>query len=325
MKVKERLDKTELLDFYRQMRLLRAFEGECARQYMMQNIGGFLHLYIGEEAIAVGAMSALKPQDYVVTHYRDHGHALARGVESKVIMAELFGKATGSSGGKGGSMHIFDLSKNFMGGYAIVGGQLPIATGLALSASYKGEDRVVLCFLGDAALNEGEFHEVMNLASIWKLPVVFFCENNLYGMGAAAVDTVAIHDEIYRVAEAYRMPGYQIDGMDVLGVQEKTLEVVEHVRSGQGPVFLEALTYRFRGHSIADPADYRPRDEVDYWRQRDPVVLFKQKLLDLEVASAPELTEIEEMVDREVEEAVKFAEESPFPSPSVLSEDIYAT
>ena len=325
MKVKERLDKTELLDFYRQMHLLRAFEGECARQYMMQNIGGFLHMYIGEEAIAVGAMSALKPQDYVVTHYRDHGHALARGVESKVIMAELFGKATGSSGGKGGSMHIFDLSKNFMGGYAIVGGQLPIATGLALSASYKGEDRVVLCFLGDAALNEGEFHEVMNLASIWKLPVVFFCENNLYGMGAAAVDTVAIHDEIYRVAEAYRMPGYQIDGMDVLGVQEKTLEVVEHVRSGQGPVFLEALTYRFRGHSIADPADYRPRDEVDYWRQRDPVVLFKQKLLDLEVASAPELTEIEEMVDREVEEAVKFAEESPFPSPSVLSEDIYAT
>ena len=325
MKVKERIDKTELLEFYRQMHLVREFEGECARQYMMQKIGGFLHLYIGEEAIAVGAMSALKPQDYVVTHYRDHGHALARGVESKVVMAELFGKATGSSGGKGGSMHIFDLSKNFMGGYAIVGGHLPVATGLALSASYRGEDRVVICFLGDAALNEGEFHEVMNLASIWKLPVIFFCENNLYGMGAAAVDTVAIHDEIYRIAEAYRMPGYQIDGMDVLGVREKTLEVVEYVRKGQGPVFVEALTYRFRGHSIADPADYRPRDEVEHWRQRDPLVLFRQKLLDLEVASVPELTEIEELVDREIEAAVKYAEESPFPSPSALSEDIYAT
>ncbi len=324
MKVQERIDKTQLLDLYRQMRLLRAFEEECSRQYMMQKIRGFLHLYIGEEAIAVGAISALRPEDYVVTHYRDHGQALARGLESKVVMAELFGKETGCSKGKGGSMHLFDVSKNFMGGYAIVGGQLPIATGLALSVSYNEENRVVLCFLGDGALNEGEFHESMNLASIWKLPVIFFCENNLYGMGAAASATVAIHEEIYKLADAYRMPGRQIDGMDVLEVREKTLDAVEHVRNGEGPIFLEALTYRFRGHSIADPAGYRSREELEYWMQRDPLLLFRQKMLGLEVASEPELVEIEELVDREVVEAVKYADESPFPPPSALHENVYA-
>ena len=324
MKVQERVGKTQLLDLYRLMSLLRVFEEECGRQYMMQKIRGFLHLYIGEEAIAVGAISVLSPQDYVVTHYRDHGQALARGIDSKVVMAELFGKATGCSKGKGGSMHLFDVSKNFMGGYAIVGGQLPIATGLALSISYNEEDRLVLCFLGDGALNEGEFHEAMNLASVWKLPVIFFCENNLYGMGAAASATIAMHEEIYKIAEAYRMPGRQIDGMNVLEVRKRTLDAVEHVRSGEGPIFLEALTYRFRGHSIADPAGYRPQEEVEYWMERDPVLLFRQKMLGLEVASETQLVEIEESVEREVEEAVKYADESPFPPPSALHEDVYA-
>ena len=323
MKVKEKLSKKQLLEFYRQMVLLRAFEEECARQYMQRNILGFLHLYIGEEAIAVGAMSVLRPQDYVVTHYRDHGHALARGIESKRVMAELFGKATGCSGGRGGSMHLFDVSKNFMGGYAIVGGQMPIAAGLALAAKYKGEDRLALCFLGDGALNEGEFHESMNLAAIRQLPIIYFCENNLYGMGASVWETFAMSEEIYRVAEAYKMPGKRMNGMDLLEVREITQEAVEYVTGGGGPIFLEALTYRFRGHSIADPADYRARTEVEAWLARDPVAGFKRKLLEDGVASEAGLTAIGDDVMKEIEDAAKFAAESPFPEPSDLYRDVY--
>ena len=323
MRVKERLESTQLVELYRGMLLIRRFEEECGRQYMQGKIRGFLHLYIGEEAIAIGSISALRPQDYVVTHYRDHGHALARGIDSKVVMAELFGKATGSSRGKGGSMHIFDVSRNFMGGYAIVGGQMPIAVGLALSASYKNEDQLVLCYLGDGALNEGEFHESMNLASIWKLPVIFFCENNLYGMGAPVWHTFAKYDEIYRVAEAYNMPGKQLNGMDVLEVRQVTQDAVEHVRSGQGPIFLEALCYRFRGHSIADPADYRRRTEVDGWLEKDPISSFKRKLLDEGLASEQALEDIDGAVMSEIENAARFADDSPFPEVSDLYRDVY--
>ena len=324
MKVRERLEKTQLLEFYRQMVLVRRFEEECGRQYMQGNIRGFLHLYIGEEAIAVGSISALRPQDYVVTHYRDHGHALARGLDSKAVLAELFGKATGCSGGKGGSMHLFDASKNFMGGYAIVGGQMPIAAGLALAAKLKGEDRLAMCYLGDGALNEGEFHESMNLAAIRKLPVIYFCENNLYGMGAPVWETFALAEEIYRVAEAYKMPGKQLNGMDVLEVHEVTREAIEYVRSGKGPIFLEARTYRFRGHSIADPADYRRRTEVDGWMEKDPIDNYKRKLLGEGLASEQELTELDSAVMQEVEAAAKFALESPYPEPSALYQDVYA-
>jgi pyruvate dehydrogenase E1 component alpha subunit len=323
MQLKEKVDKVQLVNFYREMLRIRLFEEECGRQYMQGKIRGFLHLYIGEEAIAVGSISVLQPDDYIVTHYRDHGHALARGIESKAVMAELFGKATGCSKGKGGSMHLFDVKRNFLGGYAIVGGQLPIATGLALAISYKGENKVVLAYLGDGALNEGEFHECMNLASIWKLPVLFFCENNLYGMGASVTDTFAMHDQIYKVAEAYKMPSKQIDGMNVLTVRDATHEAVEYMRRGSGPFFLEAKTYRFRGHSIADPAEYRKTGEVEEWQKRDPIPSFRKYLLKQEIALEAEIKAIEAEIEKEIEEAVRFAEESPWPTPEALNQHVY--
>ena len=325
MKVKERLTKGELLEYYRQMVLIRVFEEECQRQYMQANIAGFLHVYIGEEAIAVGAISALRPQDWVLTHYRDHGHAIARGLDTKAIMAELFGKATGTSKGKGGSMHLFDVSRNFMGGYAIVGGQMPVAAGLALAAKLTGQDRLALCFLGDGALNEGEFHESMNLAAIRKLPIIYFCENNLYGMGAPVWETFAKAEEIYKVAEAYNMPGKRINGMDVLEVREVTREAVDYVASGNGPIFLEAQTYRFRGHSIADPAAYRQGAEVEEWLARDPIAAYKKVLLDDGLASEADLQEIDDGAMKETEEAADFAAKSPFPDPGELYTDVYGS
>ena len=320
----EQLDREALRDFYRQMVLIRAFEESAGEQYMLGKIRGFLHLYIGEEAIAVGAISALQPQDYITTHYRDHGHALARGLDPKAVMAELFGKATGCTKGVGGSMHLFDASRNFVGGYAIVGAQLPIAVGLALSISYTHQDGIVLCFLGDGALNEGEFHESMNMAAIWRLPVVFFCENNLYGMGSP-VEEMFAKREIFRVAEAYDMPSQQVDGMDVVAVREATQSAVDSVRSGQGPYFIEAKTYRFRGHSIADPVEYRTRAEERRWRRDDPVTNFKEWLLANNFASQEDIETMDQAVEREVEEAVRFADESPAPAPEALYENVYAS
>ena len=316
-------DKATLLGMYRSMVLIRTFEERAAEQYMLGNIRGFLHLYIGQEAIAAGAISTLQPQDYVVTHYRDHGHALARGVEPNAIMAELFGKQSGSSGGKGGSMHIFDSSKNFAGGYAIVGGQLPIAVGLSLAASFKNENRVVLCFLGDGALNEGEFHEAMNLAALWHLPIIFFCENNLFGMGSPVHETVAA-PEIYRIADAYNMPSQRIDGMDILEVNQVVQDVVKQVRNGEGPFFLEAMTYRFRGHSMADPVLYREKTEEEPWKDKDPIPNYKRWLISNGLASEEELDVVNQTIEQVVEDAVQFAENSPIPDLSALHKDIYA-
>lgn len=324
MKLHEELDRTQLMDFYRQMLLIRVFEERSAEQYMRGKIRGFLHLYIGEEAIAVGVMSTLDDRDYIVTHYRDHGHALARGMESNVIMAELFGKATGSSKGKGGSMHLFDVSKGFMGGYAIVGGQMPIALGLALASKYKGEDRVVVCFLGDGAINEGEFHESMNLAALWQLPMIFFCENNLYGMGAPVDQTLVFHEEIYKMANAYHMPSKRVDGMDVLAVREATKEAVGLVRGDGGPFFIEAMTYRFRGHSMADPSEYRSKVEEAEWRVKDPILALKNRILEEGLMSDQDLEAVYQEVERVVEEAIVFADESPFPEPETLFDDVYA-
>jgi len=325
MKLQEKLDRNQVMDFYRQMLLIRVFEERSTEQYMLGNIRGFLHLYIGEEAIAVGAISSLMPQDYVVTHYRDHGHALARGMDPNVVMAELFGKATGSSKGKGGSMHLFDADRRFMGGYAIVGGQLPLAVGLALASKYKGEDSLTLCFLGDGAINEGEFHESMNLASLWKLPLIFFVENNLYGMGAPIDQTLVFHDEIYKFARAYKMPSVRVDGMDVMKVMEATGVVVESVRGGEGPYLIEAMAYRFRGHSMADPSEYREKTEEQLWRKKDPIVTFRKLLTDEKVASQGELDELEKEVEEIVDRAVRFADESPFPEPDALYEDVYGS
>ncbi len=323
-KVKEKISQDEAVELYRQMLLIRCFEERAAEMYMLGKIGGFLHLYIGEEAIAVGALSALRPDDYVVTHYRDHGHALAKGMEPKTMMAELFGKATGSSKGKGGSMHLFDIEKGLYGGYAIVGGQLPIAVGIALSIKYKCEEQVVVCFLGDGAVNQGEFHESLNLASVWKLPVLFFLENNLYGMGSYVEGTHSGGRDIYPGTSHYNIPSRQVDGMDLLATREATREAVDYIRSGKGPYFLEALTYRFRGHSMADPSDYRNKEEVEGWKLKDPLITFKKLGIVEGFFTEEDINALEEEVEQVIEEAIKFADESPEPPLDYLMDDIYA-
>lgn len=317
-------DDAHLVDFFRQMQLIRRFEERSAEMYTRRKIGGFLHLYVGEEAVAVGTIARLRPADSIVTHYRDHGHALARGVDSKAVMAELFGRSTGISRGKGGSMHLFDASRNFLGGYAIVAGHLPIAAGLGLAAQYKGEDKVCLCIFGDGAVNEGEFHEALNLAAVWKLPVIFLCENNLYGMGTALAAASAT-SELYKFAEAYNMPGARCDGMDVRDCYRAMGEALAHCRSGAGPYFLEAMTYRFRGHSMADPELYRSKEEVALWRKKDPIVTLRADLLGRGVLDEAQAREIEQSVEDEVDEATRFADESPNPPHTDLFTDIYAS
>ena len=317
------LQRAQAIELYRQMLLIRRFEETSSRLYMQGKIRGFLHLYIGQEAVAAGAVPMLNVDDYVVSHYRDHGHALARGMDPKVVMAELCGKSTGSSGGKGGSMHLFDASRNFMGGYAIVGGQLPIAVGLALAIKYRKQRRVVMCFFGDGAVNQGEFHESLNLASLWKLPVLFFLENNLYGMGTRVDRTHAGGEDIYLAAEPYKIPAAQIDGMDVVAVREATSEALARVRDTGGPVFLEAMTYRFRGHSLADPEEYRDQDEVTGWRGRDPIDCFKGLVLSDGLLSDDDMDRVAEEVDKAVKEAVQFAENSPDPRMDTVYENVY--
>ena len=324
MKLATDLKTGQALELYGKMLLIRRFEESSARLYLQGKIRGFLHLYIGQEAIAVGSIPVLGEDDYVITHYRDHGHALAKGMDPKAIMAELWGKATGTSGGKGGSMHLFDASKNFMGGHAIVGGQLPIAVGLALAIKYKREDRVVLCFLGDGAVNEGEYHESMNLASLWDLPVLFFLENNLYGMGSRVDQTHAGGQDIYLTADAYKIPAAQIDGMDLLVVREATLEALERVRSGGRPVFIEAMTYRFHGHSMADPAAYRDALEAKEWTAKDPIEKYKAFALAEGMVTQDEIDRVGVEVDATIEEAVRFADESPEPDIDSLTRYVYA-
>ena len=325
MKVAINLERAQVAEYYRQMLLIRRFEETSGRLYMQGKIRGFLHQYIGQEAIAVGSMSALDDDDYVVSHYRDHGHALTRGMDPKVVMAELSGKSTGSSGGKGGSMHLFDASKNFMGGYAIVGGQLPIAVGLGLAIKYKHESRAVICYFGDGAVNQGEFHESLNLASLWKLPVLFFLENNLYGMGSHVERAHAGGKDLYLAAEPYKVPAAQIDGMDLVAVRDATIEAMKRVRSGSGPVFLEAMAYRFRGHSMADPTAYRESSEVDDWRAKDPIERFKALSLEEGLIADEEIVRIEEEVQATIEEAERFAEESPDPDIDSLCDHVYGT
>jgi pyruvate dehydrogenase E1 component alpha subunit len=318
------MDKPLLLSLLRQMLLIRRFEERSAEMYTMGKIGGFLHLYIGQEAVGVGAISVLEPHDYIVSHYREHGHALARGMESGRVMAELFGRVTGVSKGKGGSMHLFDAAKGFFGGYAIVGAGMPIATGLALASQYAGDGRVTLNFFGDGAVNQGEFHESLNLAALWRLPVVFLCENNQYAMGTSIERTSAVK-EVHKRASAYGIPGTSVDGMDLMAVREATREAVERARSGGGPTLLEAITYRFRGHSMADPTMvYRSRDEEDHWKKRDPIPLFESWLKSAELITDAEIEALNREVANEVAEAIRFADESPEPPLTALLEDVYA-
>lgn len=318
-----RLDKATALEWYRQMVLIRRFEERAAEMYARARIGGYLHLYIGEEAVAVGAVAALRPDDHLVSHYRDHGHALAKGADVRACMAELFGKATGTTGGRGGSMHLIDPQHHYWGGHAIVGGHIPMSVGLAFAAWYKGEDRVTMCIFGDGAVGNGEFFESLNFASLYKLPIVFLVENNLYAMGTALRQGVA-QTAIYKKGEAFDIPGEPVDGMDVVAVHEAARRAVERARAGDGPTLLEALTYRFRGHSMQDPQYYRSKEEVEEYRKRDPITLFEAKLLADGLISEAELRQIEHQVQEEVDEAVRFAEESPFPDPSTLLDHLYA-
>jgi len=314
------MDRADLFSLFRQMLLIRRFEEKSAEMYALAKIAGFLHLYIGEEAIAVGAIAALRPDDYAISAYRDHGHCLARGSDPGQVMAELFGKATGLCQGKGGSMHLVDAPRRFMGGYAIVGGHIPLATGFAFATKYRTLDLVTVCFFGEGAVPSGQAHEAFNLAALWKLPVIFVCENNRYGMGTPVKRAIALYEDVAETARSYGIMAERVDGMDVLAVRNVMNTVVAQVRAGQGPFFVEAMTYRFMGHSMSDPAHghYRTKEEVDEQRRRDPLTLLKQTILNNKLGVEGDFKQLEQEIGEVVTAAVKFADESPFPHLSAL-------
>jgi pyruvate dehydrogenase E1 component alpha subunit len=317
------MQKDDYLDLYRQMVLIRRVEERAAELYQQGKIGGFLHLYIGQEAVSTGLVAARKPQDRMITAYRDHGVALNVGISAEKVMAELLGKSTGVSKGKGGSMHMADVDLNFWGGHAIVGAHLPIASGLALGDQYQGTDGVTICMFGDGATNIGFFHEALNLSKVWSLPVLWVCENNQYGMGTA-VERASAVSEIRQKAEGYGIPNERVNGMDVLEVQEATDKALEKIRGGDGPYFLEIITYRYRGHSMGDPERYREAEEVQRWQEEDPIGIYHRQLVNEKIATEDELETLIEQVEAEVEAAVQFAESSPDPVPEELFADIYA-
>jgi len=316
------MKKEEYLDLYRQMVQIRRLEERAAELYQQGKIGGFLHLYIGQEAVSTGLVAARKPQDRMITAYRDHGLAVNVGLTTKEIMAELLGKATGMSKGKGGSMHMASVEKNFWGGHAIVGAHLPIAAGLALGDQYAGSDGVTICMFGDGATNIGFFHEGVNLSKVWNLPVLWVCENNQYGMGTT-VERASAVSEIRQKAEGYGIPNERIEGMDVMEVMKATEKALEYIRAGNGPYFLEIMTYRFRGHSMGDPERYREASEVKKWQENDPIGIYHKWLVENKKATDEALNKIVEEVEQEIEEAVEFAENSPEPAPEELFTDIY--
>jgi len=297
----------EALRLLREMLRIRRFEEKCAELYAAEKIRGFLHLYIGEEAVAVGVMQALVADDAIVATYREHGHALARGISARAILAEMYGRVEGCSRGRGGSMHIFDTARRFYGGNAIVGGGLPIAVGLALADRMRGLSRVTVCFFGEGAVAEGEFHESMNLAALWQLPVLFCCENNLYAMGTALARSESETDLCIKAA-SYEIPAWPVDGMDVLAVADAARRAALAVRGGGGPVFLEFRTYRFRAHSMYDPQLYRSKDEVEQWKQRDPIVLYGERLVAAGLLDADEREALEREIAGEIDDAAAFAE-----------------
>jgi pyruvate dehydrogenase E1 component alpha subunit len=306
------------------MMLIRRFEEKAAEAYALGKIGGFLHLSIGEEAVAAGVSSVLRPDDYAISTYREHGHCLAKGSDPRRMMAELFGRRDGLSKGKGGSMHLFDRSRNFLGGHAIVGAHLPLAAGAAFAIKYQGGDQVVVCYFGDGAVPEGEFHEAMNLASLWKLPVIYVCENNRYAMGTSLERALA-ETEIWKFGRAYNMACEPVDGMDVLAIREVVGRAVERARADSSPSLVEARTYRFRGHSMRDPAGavYRTKEEVEHEKLRDPIVLFRERTLGEGVLSEADVRAIEKDVNDLVDEAVAFADASPEPPVEWLLTDIF--
>jgi pyruvate dehydrogenase E1 component alpha subunit len=306
------------------MMLIRRFEEKAAEAYALGKIGGFLHLYIGEEAVAVGATSALRPDDYAIAAYREHGHCLAKGSDPRRVMAELYGRRDGLCKGKGGSMHLFDASVNFLGGHAIVGAHLPLAAGVGFSIKYRETDQVILCYFGEGSVPQGEFHEAMNLAALWKLPVIWLCENNRYAMGTA-VERALAQPEIWKYGEVYGIPSEAVDGMDVLAIRDVVGKAVARARKDKTSSLIEARTYRFRGHSMRDPAGavYRTKEEVEKEKLRDPIALFRQRVLEAGLLSEADVRSLEKDVNDRIDDAVTFADASPEPPPEWLLTDVY--
>jgi len=316
------LTKDQLLKFFQDMLLIRRFEERCTQLYGMGLIGGFCHLYIGQEAVVVGIQSVLNPQDSVITAYRDHGHMLACGMNPKGVMAELTGREGGLSKGKGGSMHMFSKEKNFYGGHGIVGAQIPLGTGLAFAHQYKNDQGLNVAYMGDGAANQGQVYEAFNMAALWKLPIIYVIENNQYGMGTS-VSRHAATPDLYKRGEPYGIPGYRINGMDIMAVREAALMAAEHVRSGKGPILLEMETYRYRGHSMSDPGKYRSKDEVDGMKNRhDPIDSLKELLMTTYQIAEQAFELIEDQVKAVVLEAVEFAKDSPEPGEAELYTDV---
>ena len=319
----KKTDKKLLREMLYQMVLGRHFEEKCAEVYRMGKIGGFCHLYIGQEAIAVGAQMALEPNDMVITSYRDHVQAMIKGITPEAVMAELYGKEGGCVKGKGGSMHMFSSEHQFYGGHGIVGGQIGVATGMAYAAKYRGTGQVTLCFFGEAAINQGIFHESANMAQLWKLPVIYICENNQYGMGTSQ-DRAMSTRHIARKADAFEMANEFVDGMDVMAVRDAATRAIERARKRNEPTLLEIRAYRYMGHSMSDPGNYRTREEIAKYQERDPIVLFKDSLKEAKVLTDKDFEQIDQAAMEATAKAVAFAEESPLPNESELFTDVYA-
>lgn len=316
------INKDTYLKWFESMLLMRKFEEKTGQLYGQQKIRGFCHLYIGQEAVVAGAISAMQPDDSMITAYRDHAHALALGVSANAVMAEMYGKSTGCSKGKGGSMHMFSKEHKFFGGHGIVGGQVPLGAGIAFAEKYKGTNNVNICYMGDGAVRQGAIHETFNMAMLWKLPVVFVCENNGYAMGTSVQRTTNMTD-VYKIGLGFDMPCAPVDGMDPVAVHTAMDEAIQRARRGEGPTFLEMRTYRYRGHSMSDPAKYRTKEELEDYKSKDPIEIIKEAILKEKYADENWVSEIEEKVKAIVDEAVKFAEESPWPEASELFKDVY--
>lgn len=319
---KSNFSKETYLTWYESMLLMRKFEEKAGQLYIQQKIRGFCHLYIGQEALVAGAMSTLTDDDNMITAYRDHAHPLAKGVHPNAVMAELYGKATGCSKGKGGSMHIFDKEKNFFGGHGIVGGQVPLGAGIAFADKYKGNKNVTVCYMGDGAVRQGAFHEALNMAMTWKLPVIFVIENNQYAMGTSVERTSNVTD-LNKLALAFDMPNEQVNGMACEPVHEAFERAVERARNGEGPTLLEMRTYRYKGHSMSDPAKYRTKEELEEYKTMDPIENALAVIKDKKYATEAQLKEIQDRVKAQVKESVDFAEESEFPKAEDLYKDVY--
>jgi pyruvate dehydrogenase E1 component alpha subunit len=317
------MDAALLLDLYRQMALCRRFEEAAGKAYQQGKIRGFLHLYVGQEAVAVGAISAAASTDYIVATYREHAHYLVRTGDVRGAMAELYGKASGAVGGRGGSMHLFDAEKRFLGGWAIVGGHVPIAAGVAFASKYRDEPDVTLCFFGDGTANQGAFHEGLALSATWKLPVVYICENNMYAMGTPLYRTLGVEDVAVR-AKGYPMEAEIVNGDDVLEMRDVTRQAIDRARKTKKPFFIEAKTYRFRGHSMSDPAKYRTREELEQWMKRDPIAILGQRIVSLGIANDAQLAKLDEEAKAIVQDAVAFAEQAPLPDPETVMDHVEA-